>query len=95
MTKQELLEIIAIEARCTTSSAARAYEAIREQLAFELRSAGRAEIPGVVILRKGQRKERTFINPSTGLAMQVSAKTTLRARCSSRMLDRVIRGGSR
>ena len=56
----------------------------------ELQRCGEFEVPGVVKIVRQQRQARTGRNPATGAAIEIPAKTVVKARVSKRLKDEIL-----
>jgi DNA-binding protein HU-beta len=85
MTKAELIEKMAKDAKINKAEAARAFESLVNNVTQTLKSGKKVAITGLGVFSVRERKARTARNPKTGETIQVPAKKVVRFRASSEL----------
>lgn len=80
MTKQDMINVMAKEARISKAAAGRALEAYIEAVGEELKKTGKLSLVGFGAFSCVQRKARTGRNPKTGSAISIPSKKVVRFR---------------
>jgi DNA-binding protein HU-beta len=80
MTKQDMINVMAKEARISKAAAGRALEAYIEAVGEELKKTGKLSLVGFGAFSCVQRKARTGRNPKTGSAIDIPSKKVVRFR---------------
>ena len=80
MTKQDMINMMAKEARISKAAAGRALEAYIEAVGEELKKTGKLGLVGFGTFSCVQRKARTGRNPKTGSAINIPSKKVVRFR---------------
>ena len=80
MTKQDMINMMAKEARISKATAGRALEAYIEAVGEELKKTGKLGLVGFGTFSCVQRKARTGRNPKTGSAINIPSKKVVRFR---------------
>jgi DNA-binding protein HU-beta len=75
MTKTQLVRLLAEKLEVTNKQAAAFLETLAEVAIKETKKTGVFVVPGLVRLKKSQRKARTGRNPQTGETIKIKAKT--------------------
>ena len=78
MTKQDMIDRMAEEARVSKAAAGRALEAYIRAVGQELKKTGKLSLVGFGTFNCVQRRERTGRNPKTGGAIQIPARKVVR-----------------
>jgi DNA-binding protein HU-beta len=87
MTKQDMIHVIAKEARISKAAAGRALEAYIQAVGGELKQTGRLSLVGFGTFNCVQRKARTGRNPKTGSAIPIPSKKVVRFRAGKGLSD--------
>ncbi len=87
MTKQDMINVMAKEARISKSAAGRALEAYIEAVGEELKKTGKLSLVGFGAFSCVQRKARTGRNPKTGGAIDIPSKKVVRFRAGKGLSD--------
>lgn len=87
MTKQDMINVMAKEARISKAAAGRALEAYIQAVGEELRKTGKLSLVGFGTFSCVQRKARTGRNPKTGSAIQIPARRVVRFRPGKGLSD--------
>ena len=87
MTKQDMIDRMAKEARVSKAAAGRALEAYLNAVGEELRKTGRLSLAGFGTFNCVQRRARTGRNPRTGGAIQIPARKVVRFRAGKGLTD--------
>lgn len=85
MTKSELVQKMAKEAKIPAAAANRALQTFVKSIGATVRAGGKVSISGLGTFSQKQRNARTARNPRTGEAIQVPAKKSIRFRPSSNL----------
>lgn len=83
MTKWELVQKVASDAKITKAAAGRALSTIVKSVHSTLKSGGKVSITGLGSFTVRQRAARTGRNPRTGESISIPAKKTVRFKASS------------
>jgi DNA-binding protein HU-beta len=78
MTKAELIDAVAREAKITTAAAAQAIDAVTDSITKDLKKGGRVTLTGFGTFSVANRKARTGRNPQTGQEIRIPASKTAR-----------------
>ena len=78
MTKQDMIDRMAKEARVSKAAAGRALEAYIRAVGEELKKTGKLSLVGFGTFNCVQRRARTGRNPKTGGAIQIPARKVVR-----------------
>lgn len=78
MTKQDMIDRMAEEARVSKAAAGRALEAYIRAVGQELKKTGKLSLVGFGTFNCVQRRARTGRNPKTGGAIQIPARKVVR-----------------
>ncbi len=78
MTKQDMIDRMAEEARVSKAAAGRALEAYIRAVGEELKKTGKLSLVGFGTFNCVQRRARTGRNPKTGGAIQIPARKVVR-----------------
>lgn len=78
MTKQDMIDRMAEEARVSKAAAGRALEAYIRAVGQELKKTGKLSLVGFGTFNCVQRRARTGRNPKTGGAVQIPARKVVR-----------------
>ena len=78
MTKEELIAVVAKEAKVTKTAAAKAVDSIADAITKELKKGGRLSLTGFGTFSVAKRKARTGRNPRTGETIKIPATKTAR-----------------
>jgi len=78
MTKQDMIDRMAEEARVSKAAAGRALEAYIRAVGEELKKTGKLSLVGFGTFNCVQRRARTGRNPKTGGAVQIPARKVVR-----------------
>lgn len=87
MTKQDMINVMAKEARISKAAAGRALEAYIEAVGGELKKTGKLNLVGFGAFSCVQRKARTGRNPKTGVAIDIPSKKVVRFRAGKGLSD--------
>lgn len=87
MTKQDMINVMAKEARISKAAAGRALEAYIEAVGAELKKTGKLSLVGFGAFSCVQRKARTGRNPKTGSAIDIPSKKVVRFRAGKGLSD--------
>jgi DNA-binding protein HU-beta len=87
MTKQDMINVMAKEARISKAAAGRALEAYIEAVGGELKKTGKLGLVGFGTFNCVQRKARTGRNPKTGIAIDIPSKKVVRFRAGKGLSD--------
>ena len=87
MTKQDMINVMAKEARISKAAAGRALEAYIEAVGGELKKTGKLSLVGFGTFNCVQRKARTGRNPKTGSAIDIPSKKVVRFRAGKGLSD--------
>ena len=87
MTKQDMINVMAKEARISKAAAGRALEAYIEAVGEELKKTGKLSLVGFGAFSCVQRKARTGRNPKTGRAIDIPSKKVVRFRAGKGLSD--------
>jgi len=87
MTKQDMINVMAKEARISKAAAGRALEAYIEAVGEELKKTGKLSLVGFGAFSCVQRKARTGRNPKTGSAINIPSKKVVRFRAGKGLSD--------
>jgi DNA-binding protein HU-beta len=87
MTKQDMINVMAKEARISKAAAGRALEAYIEAVGEELKKTGKLSLVGFGAFSCVQRKARTGRNPKTGSAIDIPSKKVVRFRAGKGLSD--------
>lgn len=90
MGKSELFSFFADRFEMKRTLARDFFDALTELSEKELKRAGEFVIPGVVKLVVQKRKKRMGRNPATGAAIEIPAKTVVKARIAKQLKDAVL-----
>ena len=83
MTKAEIVQKMAKEAKIPAAAANRALQTFVKSITGTVKTGGKVSISGLGTFSQKQRAARMARNPRTGEAIQVPAKKTIRFRPSS------------
>ena len=83
MTKTDIVQKMAREAKIAKAAANRALQALVKNISSTLKSGGKVSISGLGTFSPRQRQARTGRNPKTGETINIPAKKTVRFRPSS------------
>jgi DNA-binding protein HU-beta len=87
MTKQDMINVMAKEARISKAAAGRALEAYIAAVGGELKKTGKLSLVGFGTFNCVQRKARTGRNPKTGSAIDIPSKKVVRFRAGKGLSD--------
>lgn len=87
MTKQDMINVMAREARISKAAAGRALEAYIGAVGGELKRTGKLSLVGFGTFNCVQRKARTGRNPKTGSAIDIPSKKVVRFRAGKGLSD--------
>lgn len=87
MTKQDMINVMAKEARISKAAAGRALDAYIEAVGAELKKTGKLSLVGFGAFSCVQRKARTGRNPKTGSAIDIPSKKVVRFRAGKGLSD--------
>jgi len=87
MTKQDMINVMAKEARISKAAAGRTLEAYIQAVGEELKRTGKLSLVGFGTFICVQRKARTGRNPKTGSAIQIPARRVVRFRPGKGLSD--------
>lgn len=87
MTKQDMINVMAKEARISKAAAGRALEAYIRAVGGELKQTGKLSLVGFGTFNCVQRKARTGRNPKTGSAIHIPSKKVVRFRAGKGLSD--------
>lgn len=87
MTKQDMINVMAKDARISKAAAGRALEAYIQAVGEELKRTGKLSLVGFGTFICAQRKARTGRNPKTGSAMHIPSKKVVRFRAGKGLSD--------
>jgi DNA-binding protein HU-beta len=87
MTKQDMISVMAKEARISKAAAGRALEAYIQAVGGELKQTGKLSLVGFGTFSCVQRKARTGRNPKTGSAINIPSKKVVRFRAGKGLSD--------
>jgi DNA-binding protein HU-beta len=87
MTKQDMINVMAKEARISKAAAGRALEAYIAAVGEELKKTGKLSLVGFGTFNCVQRKARTGRNPKTGSAIDIPSKKVVRFRAGKGLSD--------
>ena len=90
MGKSELFTHFAERFDLKRTQAREFFEELQKLSESELKRSGEFVIPGMVKLVVQNRKARTGRNPATGAAIQIPAKTVVKARIAKQLKDSVL-----
>jgi DNA-binding protein HU-beta len=76
MTKADLIEAVAREAKITKAAAAQAIDSITDTITKDLKKGGRITLTGFGTFSVANRKARTGRNPRTGQEIRIPASRT-------------------
>jgi DNA-binding protein HU-beta len=94
MTKTQLQTTLAEETGTDRKTASAFITKLAEIAYRETKKKGEFVIPGIGKLVKQKRKARTGINPKTGQAIKIAAKTVVKLRVAKAAKDAVVGGGA-
>ena len=89
MTKQQLIERVAVAAGQSKTDVERMYEALIEQVSGALAAGEKVEMRGIGIFEAKETKARTGRNPSTGESIEIPAGRKAAFRPGKELKDRV------
>ena len=87
MTKQDMIDRMAKEARVSKAAAGRALEAYIRAVGEELKKTGKLSLVGFGTFNCVQRRARTGRNPKTGGAIQIPARKVVRFKAGKVLTD--------
>lgn len=87
MTKQDMIHVMAKEARISKAAAGRALEAYLQAVGGELKQTGKLSLVGFGTFSCVQRKARTGRNPKTGSSIHIPSKKVVRFRAGKGLSD--------
>ena len=87
MTKQDMIDRMAEEARVSKAAAGRALEAYIRAVGEELKKTGKLSLVGFGTFNCVQRRARTGRNPKTGGAIQIPARKVVRFKAGKVLTD--------
>ena len=87
MTKQDMIDRMAEEARVSKAAAGRALEAYIRAVGQELKKTGKLSLIGFGTFNCVQRRARTGRNPKTGGAIQIPARKVVRFKAGKGLTD--------
>ena len=87
MTKQDMIDRMAKEARVSKAAAGRALEAYIRAVGEELKKTGKLSLVGFGTFNCVQRRARTGRNPKTGGAIQIPARKVVRFKAGKGLTD--------
>ena len=87
MTKQDMINVMAKDARISKAAAGRALEAYLQAVGEELKRNGKLSLVGFGTFNCVQRKARTGRNPKTGGAINIPARKVVRFRAGKGLSD--------
>jgi DNA-binding protein HU-beta len=87
MTKQEMIDRMAKEARISKAAAERALGAYLGAVGEELKKSGKLSLVGFGTFNCVQRRARTGRNPKTGGAIQIPARKVVRFKAGKGLTD--------
>ncbi|MCU0530682.1 MAG: HU family DNA-binding protein [Syntrophales bacterium] len=87
MTKQDMIDRMAKEARVSKAAAGRALEAYIRAVGEELKQTGKLSLVGFGTFNCVQRRARTGRNPKTGGAIQIPARKVVRFKAGKGLTD--------
>ena len=87
MTKQDMIDRMAEEARVSKAAAGRALEAYIRAVGQELKKTGKLSLVGFGTFNCVQRRARTGRNPKTGGAIQIPARKVVRFKAGKGLTD--------
>ena len=87
MTKQDMINVMAKEARISKAAAGRALEAYIQAVGGVLKQTGKLSLVGFGTFSCVQRKARTGRNPKTGSAINIPSKKVVRFRAGKGLSD--------
>ncbi len=87
MTKQDVIDRMAKEARVSKAAAGRALEAYIHAVGDELKKTGKLSLVGFGTFNCVQRRARTGRNPKTGGAIQIPARKVVRFKAGKGLTD--------
>ena len=90
MGKSELFNHFAERFNLKRAQAREFFDELQQLSESELKRSGEFVIPGMVKLVVQNRKARTSRNPATGQAIQIPAKTVVKARIAKQLKDSVL-----
>lgn len=88
--KRELISHFADRFELKPARSREFFEELVRLAEAELKRAGEFELPGVVKLVVQQRKARTGRNPATGAAIEIPAKTVVKARVAGKLKAEIL-----
>jgi DNA-binding protein HU-beta len=89
MSKQNLINTIADQTCCSKADAARTVDAVLQGLVTELSNGNEVRIVGFGSFSSVVRAARTMRSPQTGKDIDVPAKTTVKFKAGSKLLEAV------
>ncbi len=87
MTKQDMINRMATNARISKAAAGRALETYIQAVGEELKETGKLSLVGLGTFRCVQLKARTGRNPKTGNAIDIPARKVVRFRAGKGLSD--------
>lgn len=87
MTKQDMIDRMAKEARISKAAAERALGAYIEAIGEELKKSGKLSMVGFGTFNCVQRRARTGRNPKTGGTIQIPARKVVRFKAGKGLTD--------
>ena len=89
MTKADLIEAVARDAKITKAAAAQTVDSITDTITKDLKKGGRITLTGFGTFSVGKLKARTGRNPRTGEEIRIPAKKTPKFRAGKALKEAV------
>lgn len=89
MSKQNLIDTVATQTNTSKAESGRMVDAVLHGLQSELAAGNDVRIVGFGTFSAVHREARNARNPQTGMAMEVPAKTVVRFKAGSKLLEAV------